>query len=73
MDKDVEEALRKARCYSKFKSFPTLYQRVRAYNVSFYKKIDKLAYEKALSHLIDQTKKGIMFGEWNDYGRLLDY
>ena len=73
MDKDVEEALKRARCYSKFKSFPTLYQRVRAYNVSFYKKIDIQAYEKALSHLIDQTKKGIMFGEWNDYGRLLDY
>ena len=73
MDNDVEEALKKARCYSKFKSFPALYQRVRAYNVSFYKKIDKKAYEKALNHLIDQTKKGIMFGEWNDYGRLLNY
>ena len=73
IDKDLEDALKKVRCYSKFKSFHPLYQRVRAYNVTFYKKIDKNTYQKALNHLIDQTKKGIMFGEWNDYGRLLDY
>ena len=73
IDPDVEEALKKARVYTKFKSFHPLYQRVRAYNVAFYKKLDRATYEKALSHLIDETRKGRMFGEWNDYGRLLDY
>jgi len=30
-------------------------------------------YNNALEHLISETKKGQIFGEWNDYGRLLDY
>lgn len=33
---------------------------------------DKDMYEKTLLHLITETKAGRMFGEWNDYGRLLD-
>ena len=28
-------------------------------------------YEQTLAHLIEETKIGRMFGEWNDYGRLL--
>lgn len=70
IDKDVEQALKNARVYKKFKSFPDLYQRVRAYNVAFYKTIDKASYESALKHLIDETKKGRMYGNWNDYGIL---
>ena len=73
IDPDVEEALKKARVYAKFKSFHPLYQRVRAYNVAFYKRLDRATYEKALAHLIEETRKGRMFGEWNDYGRLLNY
>ena len=33
----------------------------------------KEIYKKALAHLIEETKNGNMYGEWNDYGRLLDY
>ena len=65
--------MKRARAWAKFKTFPPLYQRVRAYNVAFYKKRDPAMYEKSLAHLIDETKKGRLFGEWNDYGRLLDY
>ncbi len=72
IDPGVERALKDARCWSAFKKFPPLYQRIRAYNVAFYKK-DQQAYERALANLIAHTKKGEMFGEWNDYGRLLDY
>ena len=72
-DPDVEAALKKARVWSKFRSFPPLYQRVRAYNVAFYKRRDHKMYVQMLEHLIAETKKGRMFGEWNDYGRLLDY
>ena len=32
---DKEAALKQARVYSKFKTFPALYQRTRGYNVSF--------------------------------------
>ena len=73
IDEDVEAALKAARAWTKFKSFPSLYQRIRAYNVAFYKKRDTQMYQQALAHLVEETKKGKMFGEWNDYGRLLDY
>lgn len=73
IDKDVEKALKEARVYKKFKSFHPLYQRVRAYNVAWYKKRDKETYERCLVHLVEETRKGKMYGEWNDYGRLLDY
>ena len=69
-DPDIIARLKKARVYKTFLAFPKLYQRVRLYNVAFYKNWNKQAYEKALSHLIEQTKKGKMYGEWNDYGRL---
>ena len=71
VDADVERALKDARVFSKFKRFPALYQRIRAYNVAFYKNRDKEAYEKALVRLVEKTAKGEMYGEWNDYGRLL--
>ena len=73
IDPDVEAALKKARVWSRFKAFPPLYQRIRAYNTAFYKRRDAAAYEKALSHLIEATRQGKMYGEWNDYGRLLEF
>ena len=73
VDPDVQAALKAARCWTKFRQFPPLYQRVRAYNVAFYKGRDHETYEKALAGLIGRTKRGEMYGEWNEYGRLLDY
>ena len=67
---DIESALKRARAWSRFKSFPPLYRRVRAYNIQFYRDRDRTMYEKALARLIAETKKGRMYGEWNDYGRL---
>ena len=73
MDSDIERALKQARVWSKFKAFPPLYQRVRAGNIAFYKKQNPAVYEQMLSNLIAKTKQGQMYGEWNDYGRLLNY
>ena len=73
IDPDVEAALKKARVYKTFCSFPPLYQRVRAYNVAFYKNRDEAAYLAALQNLIENTKEKKMYGQWNDYGRRLDY
>ena len=70
MDPELVSALKNARVWTKFQSFPPLYRRVRAYNVTFYKNRAPAAYAKALAHLIDETKKGNMYGNWNDYGRL---
>ena len=72
-DTDVVSALRSARVWAKFTRFPPLYQRIRLYNVAFYKNRAPAAYDRALSHLIEATAQGKMYGEWNDYGRLLNY
>lgn|GEM_PF-116313 len=72
IDPEIEAALKQARCWSKFMAFPPLYRRIRAYNAAFFKKRDRAQYEKALAHLIEETRKGRMYGEWNDYGRLLE-
>ena len=72
IDPDVEAALKKARVWSRFKAFPPLYQRVRAYNLAFCKQRLPQQYEKSLAHLIEETKRGRMYGTWNDYGRLPD-
>ena len=72
VDADVAAALKAARCWTKFKKFPPLYQRVRAYNVAFYKNRDRETYEKALANLNAHTKRVEMYCEWNYYGRLLE-
>ncbi len=64
--------LKKARVWSAFRSFHPLYQRVRASNLAGFRDSDPARYEKSLQHLIEETKKGNMYGDWNDYGRLLD-
>ena len=73
IDIDIVNALKKAKAWGKFNKFPDLYKRIKAYNILFYKKLNSATYKKSLSHLIDQTLLGKMYGEWNDYGRLLDY
>ena len=73
IDNDIVTALKKAKAWDKFNEFPDLYKRVRAYNIAFYKKSNFDIYKKSLKHLIEQTLLGKMYGEWNDYGRLLDY
>ena len=70
IDPEIEKALKEVRVWSKFKSFPPLYQRIRAYNIAFYKNKKMPEYERGLNHLIEETRKGKMFGEWDDYGRL---
>ena len=71
-DPEVVFSLKAAGVWETFCTFPPLYQRVRLYNVAFYKGRNKEAYDRALAHLIDQTAKGRLFGEWNDYGRLTE-
>lgn len=73
VDPDVERALKDARCWAAFKRFPPLYQRIRAYNVAIYKRRNPQLYARGLENLIAHTRRGEMYGEWNDYGRLLEY
>ena len=72
IDPEVEAALKAARVWTRFKAFPPLYRRVRAYNVAFYRRINPAKYQRGLERLIEETRRGRMYGDWNDYGRLSD-
>lgn len=53
-----------------FQKFPLLYQRVRIDTIQIKKKQPEL-FQSRLQNLLDNTKAGVMYGEWNDNGRLL--
>ena len=56
--------------WNNFLSFPPLYQRVRIDTIQIKKKQREL-FKSRLQKFLENTKKGVMFGEWNDNGRLL--
>lgn len=59
--------------WKNFNNFPALYQRVRIDSIQRDKKKDREVFEKRVKKLIEQSAQGKMFGDWNDYGRLIDY
>ena len=72
-DEDVLNALQADKeVWRNFMKFPLLYQRVRIDTIQIKKKQPKL-FQSRLQKLIENTRKGIMYGEWNDNERLLDY
>lgn len=58
--------------WNNFLSFPPLYQRVRIDTIQIKKKQSDL-FQSRLQKFIENTRQGVMYGEWNDNGRLLDY
>ena len=73
IDDDIIQALKADNeVWENFCNFPALYQRVRIDTIQIKKKQPDL-FQSRLRKLIDNTKKGIMYGEWNDNGRLLNY
>ncbi len=73
IDPDVFKALQEdQQTWENFQKFPTLYQRVRIDSIQRTKR-NKVMYEHRLKNFIKKTKQNIMFGEWNDRGRLLEY
>lgn len=72
-DPEIIEALQADTVvWNNFIKFPPLYQRVRINTIQIKKK-DKELFHSRLKKLIENTKKGEMYGEWNDDGRLIDY
>ena len=59
--------------WENFQSFPKLYQKVRIDTIQRDKQKDRAVFDRRLKKLIKQSQAGKMFGDWNDYGRLLDY
>ena len=71
IDKEIISALRKdPTALRNFQTFPLLYRRVRIDTIQIKKKQRPL-FESRLSKFIDNTRLGIMYGEWNDNGRLI--
>ena len=71
IDSEILSALKSDReIWSNFQKFPPLYQRVRIDTIQIKKKQREL-FESRLQKFLENTKKGVMFGEWNDNGRLL--
>lgn len=57
--------------WKNFKSFPPLYQSIRIWNIERSRK-NPAVFNRMLSNLIAHTRKGKMYGDWNDGGRLLE-
>ena len=71
IDSDILKALKSDPVvWENFNKFPTLYQRVRIDTIQIKKKQPEL-FASRLEKFIANTRAGIMFGEWNDNGRLL--
>lgn len=58
--------------YENFLAFPELYQRIRIDTIQTYQK-EINVFNFRLNKFILNTRQNIMFGQWNDNGRLLNY
>lgn len=73
IDDEILEALQSdPLVWENFNKFPALYQRVRIDTIQIKKKQAEL-FASRLEKFIANTKAGIMYGEWNDNGRLINY
>ena len=72
---EVAEAFKtNLRAWENFCGFHPLYQRVRIDKIHNEKNRGRMEnFHKRLQKLIDASERGVMIGDWNDYGRLLDY
>jgi hypothetical protein len=72
IDDDILAALQSDEIvWQNFQTLPALYVRVRIDNIQNIRKRDPDAFQRRLQKFIDNTRNGIMYGEWNDDGRLL--
>jgi hypothetical protein len=72
IDDDVLVALQSDKVvWLNFQTLPALYVRVRIDNIQNIRKRDPEAFQRRLQKFIEFTRNGIMYGEWNDDGRLL--
>ena len=70
IEPDILDAMQKDKnVWENFIAFPPLYQRIRIDNIQSYRKNEK-QFSQRLQKLIDTSRLKIMYGQWNDYGRL---
>ena len=68
----LKELQREPQVWENFQKFPPLYRRVRIDTIQTNKKNTEV-FKSRLEKLIVNTRECIMYGDWNDYGRLSDY
>lgn len=74
MDADIRAAFQaNPVAWENFQSFPELYRRVRIDTIQRDKQKNIALFYERLNRLIRNSECGKMFGDWHDYGRLLDY
>ncbi|KAJ3319461.1 hypothetical protein HDU93_003687 [Gonapodya sp. JEL0774] len=64
---DVENALKMdSTVWRHFKNFPERYKKVRISLIEEVRRKDKKEFERRLEILVDRTRKGQMYGQWDD-------
>ena len=70
IDKDILHRLQSDQVvWNNFCQFPDLYKRIRIDTIQIKKNQPEL-FESRLNKFIENTRKGLLYGEWNDNGRL---
>lgn len=70
IDKDILQRLQSDQVvWNNFCQFPDLYKRIRIDTIQIKKNQPEL-FESRLNKFIENTRKGLLYGEWNDNGRL---
>lgn len=74
VDSEILDALRADPvAWAHFQSFPLLYQRVRIDTIQINRRMRRPElFRQRLEKFLSNTRAGIMYGDWNDYGRLCD-
>ena len=58
--------------WKNLQTLPELYVRVRVDNIQYLKDKEPETYQKRLDKFIEYTRRGEMYGDWNDDGKLLN-
>lgn len=73
IDVEILEALQvDEETWKSFQSFPELYKMVRIDTIQINKKKRPELFASRLEKFLKNTKNSVMYGEWNDFGRLLE-
>lgn len=67
----LEQLQSDEKLWENFQALPPLYVRIRISNIQFYiKRKDTQTAQRQWQKFLENTKKGIIYGDWNDDGKL---
>lgn len=73
VDPVIKDLILKSGVHDEFSKMPILYVHIRVDNLTFTMKHNPKSFEKAFELFVKKTQKGIMYGQWNDFERLIKY